>query len=543
MTWTPSIVAISLLCVANFGAQAQLAPPTEPPENPGTPEKVVVGKMLFWEEQLSSDNTVACGLCHSPASGGSSFRSTRTAGFDGVLGTEDDIFGSEGIIRSGFNNDFLPDPERGVHPQVTKRHAPTNIGAAYFTELFWDGRASDTFRDPIYGNVIIPAGGALESQALGPIVTAREMAKDDRSWLDVERKVEYILPMHLAQNLPPDIAAAMVGAKSYGDLFERAFGDPTVTAARIAMALAAYQRSLVPDETPYDQFMRGDASALTAEQQAGLALFVGKARCHICHPAPLFGSSSFRNIGLRPPQEDLGRYARTQDPADRGRFRVQTLRNVGLRTNYMHDGRMQDLDEVIDFFDRGGDFADNRDPAIVPLGLTATEKAQLKDFLHNGLTDPRVQNELPPFDRPTLHTSWRDTDSWLYGHGTPGTGGFTPEVIALTPAAQGNDGFRLGVRNGLGGAIAIYVIGSAKQEPPLYVGPIPIHVSVSPLFPILQAHLLKGSGPGQGYATFKIAIPKEPFFLGTSYAVQWLVSDPEGLGGFASTEGASMEVF
>jgi cytochrome c peroxidase len=523
-------------------ASGQLPPPPDLPDNPVTAQKVLLGQILFWDEQLSSDHTVSCGTCHQPRFGGGANGFVQVSGPDGQMGTADDIFGTRSLIRSDFQNRYQPDPETGLHPQVNKRTTSTVIGAAYFDDLFWDGRAGDTFRDLLFGKVIIPSGAALENQALFPPILTDEMAKDDRQWYEIEDKIAVVYPLHLARSIPTEIQNHIAAYPEYPDLFQAAFGDPEITSERMAMAMAVYQRTLVPDQTPYDEYMRGDPNALTASQIAGLQLFEGKAKCANCHPAPLFSDGAFHNVGLRPPDEDLGRFHVTRDPADRGRFRTPTLRNVGLRVRLMHNGAFADLDTAMDFFDRGGDFADNLDPKMTPLGLTATEKAQIVDFLRNGLTDPRVAAETAPFHRPDMHTEWREEDSWLYGTGTTGSGGYMPEQIALTPPSIANYDFKLGVRNALGGAFAILAIGADKQEPPLWMGSVPLHISLTPM-PVLKSYILGGSGPGRGYATFQAFIPKDAFFQGTPYTTQWFIRDPQAAGGFATTQGAFLHVF
>ena len=114
----------------------------------------------------------------------------------------------------------------GFEPQVTLRRAGTVIGAAYFDLLFWDGRAESEFVDPETGQVSIPSGGALESQAVAPIVSPIEMAHEGRTWDDVRAKLSASRPLALAWDLPADLTAALLSNPSYGDLFTDAFGDP-----------------------------------------------------------------------------------------------------------------------------------------------------------------------------------------------------------------------------------------------------------------------------------------------------------------------------
>jgi len=151
-----------------------LPPPPQPPGNPVTTAKANLGKALFWDEQLSSTRTMACGSCHQATRGGSAPRSVLLSahathpGIDGVRGTPDDILGSPGVILNQPEGSFAWSPVFGLDEQVTGRLAPSFINAAYAPLLFWDGRAGQTFLDPQTGAVVLSNGGALENQAAGP---------------------------------------------------------------------------------------------------------------------------------------------------------------------------------------------------------------------------------------------------------------------------------------------------------------------------------------------------------------------------------------
>ncbi len=345
-------------------SSAQGLPPVPvPPENPITEEKRVLGKILFWEEQLSSDNTVACGTCHRlDTAGGGDPRLNYNPGSDGIFGTEDDVYGEDN---------------------------------------FWDGRASGTFRDPLTNEILIPTGGGLESQAMGPIMDDIEMAFEGRTWDAVTTKLADVTPLALAADLPPDVAAVLGPGVSYGDLFTAAFGDPEITPARLAFALATYERTLVPDQTPWDLYTAGDPDALTQQQQSGLGIFMAF-NCRVCHAPPYFTDSSFRNDGLRPIAEDTGRQEVTGLPEDAGKFKVPSLRNVGLKPFLMHTGRFTSLDSVLHFYGTPAiQNLENQDP-LLPVVIPVPARPTLIEFLANGLTDPRVAAGEFPFDRPTL---------------------------------------------------------------------------------------------------------------------------------------------
>jgi cytochrome c peroxidase len=397
---------LPMLLISAPPALAQLPPVPVPPENPITEPKRVLGKILFWDEQLSSDNTVACGTCHLPEFGGTDPRLGRHPGADGAFNSADDVLASPGVARADAGGEYYADPIFGWDLQVTDRSAPRTIGAMYAPELFWDGRASSTFIDPQTQTVSIANGGALESQAVGPPLSDVEMAHEDRDWIQIANKLSASAPLRLVADVPPDVAAVLAGDPTYPDLFAAAFGDGGITAERIAFALATYQRTLVPDQTPWDAFVGGNPNALTPGQRAGWDFF-RTSQCTICHAPPLFTDNSFRNIGLRPVAEDTGREQVTGNPADRGRFRVPSLRNSGLKTSFMHNGRLLSMAEVIDFYIPANgqvQFPQNQDPLVPPINIPPPVVPGLIDFLVNGLTDARVAAGTFPFDRPTLYS-------------------------------------------------------------------------------------------------------------------------------------------
>ncbi len=383
---------------------APLPPMPEPPENPLTAEKALLGKFLFWEEQLSHDNSTSCGTCHLSEAGGSDARvdlpRSIHPGFDGLFGTEDDVAGSIGVVLQACGGSPLDDGVFFPQRQVTARRSQSTIGAGYHPTLFWDGRAGPEFTDPETGLVLIPSGGALEAQAVGPIISMVEMGCDTRDWNGVRQKLISVTPLALATNIPDDLIEGLLQFVNYEGLFQNAFGDSQITAARIAFAIASYERTLIPDRTPFDLFNQGISDAMTESQQLGLLLFADN--CLPCHETPALGDGSFRFIGVRPPFEDVGHFAVSGDDEDIGKFKSPSLRNVGLRAPYFHNGGKATLDDVLAFYNGGGDFTPN-DPLLdPPMDLPNTELNQLKDFLENGLTDPRVEFGLPPFDHPTM---------------------------------------------------------------------------------------------------------------------------------------------
>ena len=137
-----------------------------PPENPLSEEKIRLGQALFFEEQLSSDDTMACATCHLPEAGGGDPRAgARHPGVDGVLFTPDDEFGSPGVRRQDANGDYVAHALFGFAPQATGRNAPSTLGAVFFNTQFWDSRALPEFRD-LSGQLVLSQFASLESQAV-----------------------------------------------------------------------------------------------------------------------------------------------------------------------------------------------------------------------------------------------------------------------------------------------------------------------------------------------------------------------------------------
>lgn len=531
--------ALTILLAAP--AAAQLPPVPVPPGNPITEPKRVLGKLLFFEEQLSSDDTMACATCHLPASGGADPRLGLDPG--ALPGPFDDVLGSPGVVRTDAANQFQPDAVFGLDEQTTGRTAPTPIGAGYAPLGFWDGRAESAFVDPETGLTSLPFAAALESQAVAPILSDVEMAHAGRTWDQVRSKLESARPLALATELPPDLAAALASDPSYPDLFAAAFGSPTIDADRIGRALATYERTLIPDQTPFDAFVAGDPGALTPSQAAGLDAF-NQTTCNVCHAGPLFTDQSFRNVGLRPWQEDPGRMDVTGQFADRGKFKVPTLRNVGLKPRFMHNGRLTTLDDVLDFYVGSPQFPQfpaNQDPLMDLIVVPPPARQQIVDFLANGLTDPRVAGELFPFDRPVLASERKAAELVDLGPGHPGTAGVTPRWISVAPAVAGSPGFKLGLREARPGAVGALALATARApggatllDAPLYVAPAAL---------VVGAAVVTTPGPdGFGHATAPLPIPGDPVLIGLPLVGQWFVLDPGASGGLATTSGIAFTV-
>ena len=521
-----------------------LPPPPVPPGNPITLAKVNLGKTLFWDEQLSSSRTVACGTCHRAETGGSDPRSVNGAvaatnpGPDGVLGNADDLTGSPGVVQAVAGGAYEWATFFGLTPQVTSRHAPSHINAAYAPNTFWDGRAQGQFNDPVGGATILNAGGALENQASGPPVSSAEMGHLGRDWTNAAARIAAVKPLALAAFIPADLKT-WIADRDYAALFDEAFGTPAVTAARIALAIATYERTLVSNRAKIDSVIAGTAT-LTPQETQGQNIFIASG-CNGCHAGALFSDNQFHYIGVRPASDDPGRFAVTGAPGDLGAMKTPSLRNVGLRSSYFHTGRFRALEDVVAFYNRGGDFtAPNKPPVIRPLGLNPQQQAALVAFLRNVLTDPRVRDASAPFDRPSLYTD-AELVPVVSGAGVPGSAGAEPVPVALEPALSGNPEFTVGVHGGLGGATARLVIDFSEPAPSGAGQPPEAGPASTPFAEILTT--LQGSGAGNGWGSATLAIPTDAALIGQTLHGRWFVTDPAAEGGVASSAAFSFKVF
>ena len=236
----------------------------------------------------------------------------------------------------------------GIEDHQGVRNSPTVINAAYSTYLFWDGRAS-----------------SLEEQAKGPLANPKEMtnAKD----------------AHEAHRQCVEKIKAIPGYKT---LFKQAFDHDEITIDDITKAIATFERIILSGGCSYDYYRAGNSKAMTEEQIRGFRVFK-KVGCRSCHSGVQFSDERFMNIGVGMDKEnpDTGRYAITHDEKDWGAFKVPTLRDVQHTYPYMHDGSLRTLEEVIDYYDRGGIPNKNLHPLMRPLNLTQEEKKSLLEFL------------------------------------------------------------------------------------------------------------------------------------------------------------------
>ena len=341
--------ATDLLAVAG-NPPLGLPPLPVPKENPLTKQKIALGRKLFYDRRLSQNGTISCAMCHVPEQGFTSNELAMAVGIEG---------------------------------RTVRRNSPTIYNVAYARVLFHDGREE-----------------SLEQQIWGPLLAKNEMGNSSVGW--VLGKIRRI--------------------KDYQGLFEKVFGDRGLSMETLGMALASYQRTLISGDSPFDRWhYAAEEGALPDSAKRGYRLFAGKAGCAACHrigrDSALFSDHQLHNTGIgfrasmgilpdtqqltiapgvtididrslvetvaAEPPTDVGRYEVTQNPDDRWKYRTPSLRNVALTAPYMHDGSLNGLKEVIDFYDKGGVANELLDPLIRPLGLTDLEKRDLLAFLQS----------------------------------------------------------------------------------------------------------------------------------------------------------------
>jgi cytochrome c peroxidase len=249
----------------------------------------------------------------------------------------------------------------GIRSQKGNRSAPTVINRAYALAQFWDGRAN-----------------SLEEQVKGPMANPIEMG-----------------------NTQEAIVEKLRGVAGYRPMFAAAFGSETVDIERVAMAIASFERTVLSGNSPYDRYKRGDKKAMSQEQVRGMAVFFDKAQCDRCHEGANFTLNAYANLGIGSdkPDPDVGRFGVTKDPRDWGVFKTPTLREIEHTAPYMHDGSLQTLEDVVEFYNRGGTPNRNLDPNLKRLDLTDAEKRELVAFL-KALSGEGWQNIRPPEDSP-----------------------------------------------------------------------------------------------------------------------------------------------
>lgn len=323
-----------------------------PKDNPPTNEKVSLGRKLFMDRRLSHNDTISCAMCHVP--------------------------------EQGFTVNELATAV-GIEGRTNRRNAPTILNVGYLKTLFHDGREY-----------------SLENQVIGPLVAFNEMGNPS-----VGHAIEKIHQL-------PD----------YQGMFEAVFGEPA-NLERFSQAIAAYERTLISGNSKFDQWYYGkNEKALNQTEINGFKVFMGKGKCVTCHSisekSALFTDQSFHNTGIgwarnnavindihetktfpvrlapgivvhvehhhldkatERPQNDVGRFEITENPKDSWSYKTPSIRNVALTAPYMHDGSLSTLEQVVEFYNKGGEENPYKDPLLQALNLSAEEVKALVSFM------------------------------------------------------------------------------------------------------------------------------------------------------------------
>jgi cytochrome c peroxidase len=451
-----------------------------------------LGKSLFWDIQAGGDGQTACATCHFRGGADNRVINTINPGpngtFDsgGVTGpgqtwngtsigqNADDIVGSQGVVGALFsaidananNAADICTPDQTApffaNRRVTGRNAPNVIGAVFFRDNFWDGRANHRFngKNPFgntgnntEGNFVDIENASLASQASGPPNNPVEMSCAGRLFNGPNSLAAKLLARVPLGKQVVSTADSVLGAlanasgtgltTTYTQMIIDAFGAAqganaqTTFSSFWGQAVQAYESTLIPDQTPFDKFLAGNTSAMTSNQKAGWTAFKGDGgnptdrSCFSCHAGSELsdatvgyaaahglvnvdgGDQGFHNIGVRPTADDLGRGATgpngvkwsvSNSNFDRGAFKTPGLRNVKLNGPYFHNGGLATLAEVFEFYHDHGFFenAGSLASQFDDLNTSGGDRDKIVDFLTNALTDCRVEKRRAPFDGPAL---------------------------------------------------------------------------------------------------------------------------------------------
>jgi len=309
------------------------------PGNPVTVEGAELGRYLFYDPILSRDSSFSCASCH-----------------------------KQEFAFSDGGKQF----STGIEGAAMSRNTPPLFNLAWYRNFFWDGSAA-----------------SLEEQVFQPVSAHDEMNLD---WEEAERRIS--------------------SSAIYRKLFSRAFGEKKIDSVRIAMAIAQFERTLISHNSKYDQAIRGEAF-FTKDEAEGFEIVNDQTRgdclhCHTTDADPLGTTGNFSNNGLDEYDDplgykDAGRGKVNGKSEDFGKFRIPSLRNVALTGPYMHDGRFQTLEEVINFYSEGVHVTANVDSKMEfayrgGAQLTVEEKRKAIAFLRTLTDENFVRN--PEFGKP-----------------------------------------------------------------------------------------------------------------------------------------------
>ncbi|MEZ4888050.1 MAG: cytochrome c peroxidase [Chitinophagales bacterium] len=372
-------------------ANDDLAAIPQDPKNPITKEKVILGKFLFHETGIAINpkhpegaKTYSCASCHHAKAG---FQACRIQGVgEGGMG-----FGISGESRVN-NPDYL-NLELDVQPLRT----PSALNIAYQTNVLWNGQFGGT---------------ALNEGTEDQWTEETPKAVNHLGYEGTE--IQAIAGLAVHRMAIKNSIAEM--SNDYQGLFETAFSDfpeaDRYSKETAGLAIAAYERTLLANEAPFQEWLKGNTNALTDAQKRGAVLFFGKAQCNACHTGAALSSMAFYALGMEDlqgfgvygaePQEGdkQGRGGFTKRPEDMYKFKVPQLYNLKDSPFYGHGGTFRSVEEVVRYKNEAipsktsvpkSQLADE----FVPLGLSEQEIRDIADFIENGLHDPNLHRYVP----------------------------------------------------------------------------------------------------------------------------------------------------
>lgn len=370
----------------------ELAKIPQDPKNPLTTAKVQLGQMLFHETALATKpkkpegmNTYSCSSCHHAGGG-------FQAGVKQGIGEGGSGYGTGGETRTKHAN------YDGSMLDVQPLRSPSAMNSAYQQVMLWNGQFGATG----------PNAGTQANWTVGtPIAT------NNLGYEGVETQAIAGLTVHRME-----VNTAVLFPMGYKAMFDAAFPNfpeaKRYTAETAGLAIAAYERTILANEAPFQKWLKGDVSAMSDEEKAGALLFFGKANCGTCHTGPALSSMAFYALGMNDfsgagvfgvtPQQIIdagkGRGSFTKAAADMYKFKVPQLYNLSNSTFYGHGGNFNTIKDVVDYKNKG--VAQNASvpasqlaPEFKALNLSDTEVAQITTFLQKGLYDANLKRYEP----------------------------------------------------------------------------------------------------------------------------------------------------
>ncbi len=511
--------------------------------------QVELGKALFWDEQLSTDNTMACGTCHGFEAGGSELRDS--------IENEFLKFGSRGVFPQDHDRNFYAEPllpagfpppaTQNTHKRTTPLFAPSMVNAAYFEQLFWQKRVGPALKDDT-GNEMegFKEYAALEALSVEPPISPVEMGHDRISWesgkIQDKLKDSTILRLTNPSSVPQDIQY-LLGQTTYGDAFHNLYGpsstDNPVTRERVAMSIAQYMRTLISDQAPILQ-----PGGLTEPELRAFER-MRSSSCFLCHsntntprfdPAGGFEDkfdallSNGEVFTILESPHNMAPDAETGEPIQ-ALMKVPSLLNLGLRRRFFHSGHIEGIDQLLSFFN--GELPTEPLVTFIP-PLLPIEKEGMRSLWTRGFVDPRLASETFPFDSPDLFSERLAQGGPLENQFGSATFGVRPVLFSSTPATQSDAWFKTGLTHARPNAVSRFGLSSGTNGN-----------STGLLLDSTVTWSVPMVTDSRGNATWRLdtmtTVP--PGIAGMTWVGQWTTQDFQAPAGMAVTRAAVFSLF